>query len=169
MCETWVRKIPWRRAWQSTVVFLPEEFPWTGKPGRLQFMGLQRFRHNWVTKHSTATSLLNQQQLFWCKRRKRESQVFDSNTSHPAYYRHGELLSWNCTPFYLPLFLWVEKGRGWLSPPFSTLMINMRLSNSAFTLSPVRIQVLKSVLTFVHLVMILVSPITFRRALGLTT
>ena len=167
MYETWIRKIPWRRAWQPTPVFLPGESPWTVENGRLQFMGLQRFRHNWVTKHSSATSLLNHQ-LFWWRRRKRESQVFDSNTSHPAYYRHGELLSWNCTQFYLPLLLWVEKGRGWFSPPFSTLMINMRLSNSAFTLSPVRIQVLKSVLTFVHLVMMVVSPITFRWALGMT-
>ena len=25
----WVRKIPWRRAWQATAVFLPEESPWT--------------------------------------------------------------------------------------------------------------------------------------------
>ena len=32
----WVGKIPWRRAWQPTLVFLPGEFPWTGEPGRLQ-------------------------------------------------------------------------------------------------------------------------------------
>ena len=25
--ETWVRKIPWRRAWQPTPVFLPGESP----------------------------------------------------------------------------------------------------------------------------------------------
>ena len=29
------RKIPWRRAWQPTPVFLPGEFPRTEKPGRL--------------------------------------------------------------------------------------------------------------------------------------
>jgi len=46
MCETWIRKIPWRRAWKPTPVFLPEESPWTEEPGRLPFMGLQRFRHN---------------------------------------------------------------------------------------------------------------------------
>ena len=27
--DTWVRKIPWRRAWQPTPVFLPGESPWT--------------------------------------------------------------------------------------------------------------------------------------------
>ena len=31
----WVGKIPWRRAWQSTPVFLPRESPWTEEPGRL--------------------------------------------------------------------------------------------------------------------------------------
>ena len=30
-----VRKIPWRRAWQPTPVFLPGEFPWTEKPSGL--------------------------------------------------------------------------------------------------------------------------------------
>ena len=29
----WVRKIPWRRAWQPTPVFLPGESPWTEEPG----------------------------------------------------------------------------------------------------------------------------------------
>ena len=33
MPETWVGKIPWRRAWQSTPVFLPGESPWTKEPG----------------------------------------------------------------------------------------------------------------------------------------
>ena len=42
----WVRKIPWRRAWQSTPVFLPEEVSWTEKPGGLQSMGSQRVGHD---------------------------------------------------------------------------------------------------------------------------
>ena len=36
--EPWVEKIPWRRAWQLTPVFLPREFPWT----EVQSMGSQR-------------------------------------------------------------------------------------------------------------------------------
>ena len=43
----WVGKIPWRRAWQPTPVFLPGESPWTEEPGRLQSIGLQRVGHNW--------------------------------------------------------------------------------------------------------------------------
>ena len=31
----WVGKIPWRRAWQLTPVFLPGESPWTEEPDRL--------------------------------------------------------------------------------------------------------------------------------------
>ena len=49
--DRWGGKIPWRRAWQFTPVFLLGEFPWTEEPGRLQSMGLQRVRHDWVTKH----------------------------------------------------------------------------------------------------------------------
>ena len=43
----WVKKIPWRRAWQLTPIFLPGEFPWTEEPEGLQSMGSQRVRHNW--------------------------------------------------------------------------------------------------------------------------
>ena len=49
-----LERFPWRRAWQPTPVFLPGESPWTEKPGGLQSMGLQRVRHDWVTKHSMA-------------------------------------------------------------------------------------------------------------------
>ena len=42
----WVRKIPWRRAWQPTLVFLPGESPWAEEPGGLQSIGLQRVGHN---------------------------------------------------------------------------------------------------------------------------
>ena len=37
----WVRKVPWRRAWQPTPVFSPGE-PWTEEPGGLQPTGLRR-------------------------------------------------------------------------------------------------------------------------------
>ena len=47
----WVRKIPWRRKWQPTSVFLPgkshgQRSLW----GQLQSMGLQRVGHDWVSK-----------------------------------------------------------------------------------------------------------------------
>ena len=40
-CDPWIRKMPWRREWQPTPVFLPREFPWTEKPGGLQSMGFK--------------------------------------------------------------------------------------------------------------------------------
>jgi len=42
MFNPWVRKIPWRRAWQPTPVFLPGESPRTEEPGGLQSTGSQR-------------------------------------------------------------------------------------------------------------------------------
>ena len=51
--DPWVGKIPWRRAWQPTLVFLPGESSWTEEPGGLQTMGSQRVREDQVTKHST--------------------------------------------------------------------------------------------------------------------
>ena len=44
--DPWVGKIPWRRAWQSTPVFLPGESPWTEETGGLQSMASQRVGHN---------------------------------------------------------------------------------------------------------------------------
>ena len=32
----WVEKIPWRKAGQPTLVFLPGTTPWTQEPGGLQ-------------------------------------------------------------------------------------------------------------------------------------
>ena len=37
--DPWVGKIPGRRAWQPTPVFLPGESPWTEEPGGLQSIG----------------------------------------------------------------------------------------------------------------------------------
>jgi len=46
---SWVRKIPWRKKWKPTPVFLPGMIPWTEKPGGLQSMG--------VTKSLTGLSI----------------------------------------------------------------------------------------------------------------
>ena len=45
--DPWVRKIPWRRAWQPFPVFLAWRIPQTEEPGGLQSMGSQRVRYNW--------------------------------------------------------------------------------------------------------------------------
>ena len=43
----WVGKIPWRRVWLPTPVFLPGESPWTVESGELQSIGSQRVGHHW--------------------------------------------------------------------------------------------------------------------------
>ena len=40
--DSWVTKMPWRRKWQPTPVFLPGRIPWTEEPGRLQPMGVAK-------------------------------------------------------------------------------------------------------------------------------
>ena len=40
--DPWLGKIPWRKAWQTTPVFLPGESLWTEEPGGLQSTGSQR-------------------------------------------------------------------------------------------------------------------------------
>ena len=37
--DSWVGKIPWRKAWQPTPVILAWRIPWTEEPGRLQSIG----------------------------------------------------------------------------------------------------------------------------------
>ena len=44
--DPWVWKIPWRRAWQPTPVFLPGESPRTEQPGGLKSTGLQRVAYD---------------------------------------------------------------------------------------------------------------------------
>ena len=46
----WAGKIPWRRAWQLTPVFLPGKSPWTEEPSGL---------HSWAHKESNTTERLN--------------------------------------------------------------------------------------------------------------
>ena len=48
----WVGKIPWRREWQPTQIILAWRIPQTEEPGGLQFIGSQRIRHDWATKHT---------------------------------------------------------------------------------------------------------------------
>ena len=48
--DLWVRKILWRREWQSTPVFLPGEFhEQRSLASYIQFIGSQRVGHNWAT------------------------------------------------------------------------------------------------------------------------
>ena len=63
--DFWVGKIPWRRSWQPSPVFLPRESPWTKEPGGLQSMGLKsRTRMKWLGMH-TGTRAIRTLAFFW--------------------------------------------------------------------------------------------------------
>ena len=53
MWETWVRSLGWEDPLEKEMAthssILAWEIPWTDDPGRLQSMGSERVRHNWVT------------------------------------------------------------------------------------------------------------------------
>ena len=55
--ETWVPSLYWEDPLEKGMATHPNilawGIPWTGEPGRLQSMGLQRVGHNWVTDTST--------------------------------------------------------------------------------------------------------------------
>ena len=63
--DPWVRKIPWRRKWQPTPLFLSVESDgWRSLVGYIQSTGLQRVRHDWATSlsfflsYSSVTTML---------------------------------------------------------------------------------------------------------------
>ena len=58
-------RFPWRRVWQPTPVFLPEESSRMEEPGGLQSMGSQRVGHDWVT--STHTCMFTLSSFPWAK------------------------------------------------------------------------------------------------------
>ena len=53
-----VQCLSWRRKWQPTPVLLPGKFHGQKQPGGLQFMGLQRVRHDLATEHPQSLSQL---------------------------------------------------------------------------------------------------------------
>ena len=62
MRETWIRSLGWEDPLEEgttthSPVFLPGESPQTEEPARLQSIGLQKVRYDWVTKHSTHTAV----------------------------------------------------------------------------------------------------------------
>ena len=67
MWETWVRSLGWEDPLEKEMAthssILAWRIPWMEEPGGLQFMGLQRVGHNWVT--SLTHSLTHSLNPFW--------------------------------------------------------------------------------------------------------
>ena len=47
----------------NPLVFLPGKSAWTGEPGGLQSLGLQRVRHDWATKDSSMMQFISNEHL----------------------------------------------------------------------------------------------------------
>ena len=62
MQETWVlslgREDPLEKGMATHSSILAWRIPWTGEPGWLQSMGLQRVGHNWVTNNNDNNKIL---------------------------------------------------------------------------------------------------------------
>ena len=83
--DPWIRKIPWRRKWQTTPVssILAWEIPWTEEPGRLHSIGSQGVRrgHNCVTEHAYHVP----KSKIWGKKLIHSLPFVDSKQSGPCF------------------------------------------------------------------------------------
>ena len=66
-CDSWIRKIPWKREWLLTPVFLHGESSQREEPGGLQSMGSHRARHDWATNTFTFLNCHYVCQLYLCR------------------------------------------------------------------------------------------------------
>ena len=119
--DPWVRKIPWRRKWQFAPVFLPwknilvhgriflsiEEYSrpwkisWTEEPGRLQYKGSQRVKHNWMTEHVTG-------ELLSCTNEFRRCWLFLARSSESGMIvRQRSCRAWKMWSFLPGTYFWV--------------------------------------------------------------
>ena len=121
----WVGKIPWRRAWQPTPVFLPGQSPWTEEPGGLQSMWPQRVRNNWSDLAGTHRTRPGEQPVFsacwwsgWlpcCSWREMTDSVFSCRRNFDCVYRvSGSKITLLLDPnFTFPLILSLSVRRNW--------------------------------------------------------
>ena len=68
MRETCVRSLGWEDPLEKEMAthssILTWRIPWTEEPGRLQFMGSQRVRHDWATSLSLSSHILMQPVIY---------------------------------------------------------------------------------------------------------
>ena len=61
MWETWVRSLGWKDSLEKGSAthssILAWRIPWTEEPGRLHSMGLQRVRHDWISRNARLRGL----------------------------------------------------------------------------------------------------------------
>ena len=96
--DPWVKKMPWKREWQPTTVFLSGESQWTEEPGGIQSMGSQRVRHDWATKHNTTQTF----RAHWWLRQYRICLQCKRPGFDPWVRKIPWRREWQATPVFLP-------------------------------------------------------------------
>ena len=100
----WVGKIPWRRAWQPTSVFLPGESPGTEEPGVLQSIG--------SSESDTAEWLSTEQHMVGLQ----------NSTSFRSVVRW---FSYICVCVYIYIYIWMYMYKCNLSYMYECIYINV--------------------------------------------
>ena len=107
--DPWVGRIPWRRAWHPTPVFLPRESPWTEEPGRLQSMVSQRAGHDWATKQQQQPVITGKKtRQSACQSRQNEQLMFCHQTSTWKNILWVSVLVSYCCCNRLPQIYWLK-------------------------------------------------------------
>ena len=116
MWETWVRSLGWEDPLEKGIATLSSNLawriPWTEEPGRLQSVGLQKVRCNWVTNTSTFHDLITVAFTvysdFWQAPGIQPFPLIDENKSHgQATLRAGKVHS---THSEAEARVWIEGG-----------------------------------------------------------
>ena len=120
--QSWVRKIPWRREWQPTPVFLPGESPWTEEPGELQSMGSQRVRHDWATNPFTFSIYVMKQEQDKFRFMGDDRQQYTPGWCYFSYFmlQYSIKGTWTFWTFLISLFTFGCTGSSLLQWTFSS-------------------------------------------------
>ena len=77
-------RVPRRRAWQPTPVFVPGESPWTEEPGGLQSVGSENIGHDWSNTLCLKVSVSSSPLLTGSFSNGERTFLFISESSSPA-------------------------------------------------------------------------------------
>ena len=103
----WVGKIPWRRAWQPTPVFLPGE-----SYGQGSLVGYrpwsQRVRHDWATKHTHISWSIKNTNLSFPGHA--SQQVCSLIVPDKGKYNGGYVFHWCLDSSYQAPLVWSERA-----------------------------------------------------------
>ena len=110
----WVGKIPWRKEWLSTPVFLPGEFYWLRSLAgyRLHSMELWRVGHDWATKAECVHGASGKESAYQYRRHKRRG--FDPKVRKVRKIPWRR--TWQPTPVLLPGESHGQRSLGGYSP-----------------------------------------------------